>query len=72
MFNNFFGVVLCFREREVVLVGDIFKMYYCVLILFYDLYVYCFLWRNLDINCKFDVYVKMVLIFGDKLVLVMV
>lgn len=32
LLNNLFGVVLCFREKEVVLVGDILKMYYCILI----------------------------------------
>ena len=56
LLNNLFGIVLCFREREVALVGDISKMYHRIVILKRDQHVHRFLWRNL----------KTVLTFGDK------
>ena len=64
--ENLFGVVLHFREREVALVGDILKMYHCILIPEQDQHVHCFLWRNLKTSRKPDVYVKTVFTFGDK------
>ena len=71
MLNNLFGVVLCFREREVALVGDISKVYHRVLIPPQDQHVHRFLWRNLGTDCKPDEYVKTVLTFGDKPALAM-
>ena len=71
MLNNFFGVVLRFREKEVALVGDISKMYHRVLIPPHDQHVHCFLWRNLDTSRKLDKCVKTVLTFGDKPALAM-
>ena len=67
LLNNLFGVALCFREREIALVGDIWKMYHRIWIPKRDQQVHCFLWKNLATFRKPDVYVKTVLTLGDKL-----
>ena len=64
LLNSLFGVILRFRENEVA--GDISKMYHRVLIPEQDLQVHRYLWRNMETNREPDVYVKTVLMFGDK------
>ena len=66
LLNNLFGVVLCFREKEVAISGDISKMYHRVLIPEQDQHVHRYVWRNFETNREPDVYVKTVLTFGDK------
>ncbi|XP_071946012.1 uncharacterized protein [Antedon mediterranea] len=66
MLNDLFGVILRFRENETAIIGDISKMYHRVLIPIRDQHVHRFLWRNLNIDSKIDVYLKTVLTFGDK------
>ena len=64
--NNLFDVVLRFREKEVALVGDISKLYHRILIPVRGQHVRRFLWTNLETSREPDVYVKIVLTFGDK------
>ncbi|XP_071941071.1 uncharacterized protein [Antedon mediterranea] len=66
MLNDLFGLILRFRENETAIIGDISKMYHRVLIPIRDQHVHRFLWRNLNIDSKIDVYLKTVLTFGDK------
>ena len=66
LLNNLFGVVLRFREREVAIGRRHIKDYHRVLIPERDQQVHRFLWRNLEIHYKPDVYVKTVVTFGDK------
>ena len=66
MLNNLFGVLLRFRENEVVISGDISKMYHRVLIPKEDQDFHRFLWRNLETEREPDIYAKTVLTFGDK------
>ena len=66
LLNNLFGVILRFREKEVAVVGDIFKMYHMIAIPLSDQHAHRFLWRNMQLDRKPDVYVKTVLTFGDR------
>ena len=66
LLNNLFGVILRFREKEVAVVGDISKMYHMIAIPLSDQHVHRFLWRNMQLDRKPDVYVKTVLTFGDR------
>ena len=66
LLNNLFGVVLCFREKEVAISGDISKMYHCVLVPQKYQHVHHFLWRNMETEREPDIYVKTVLMFSDK------
>ncbi|XP_070548332.1 uncharacterized protein [Ptychodera flava] len=66
LLNNLFGVMLRFRENETAVIGDISKMYHRILIPERDQHVHRFLWRDLDVSKKPEVYVKTVLTFGDK------
>ncbi|XP_074648990.1 uncharacterized protein LOC141904310 [Tubulanus polymorphus] len=64
--NNLLGVLIRWREREYVLVGDVKKMYHQVLVSpGFDTQTHRFLWRNYESNRDPDIYVKMVLTFGD-------
>ena len=65
LLNNLFGVILRFREKEVAVVGDISKMYHMIAIPLSDQHVHRFLWRNMQLDRKPDVYVKTVLTVGD-------
>ena len=67
LLNNLFCVVLRFREKEVALVGDISKMYHCILIPERDQHVYRFLRSNFETSREPDVHMNAVLTFGDKL-----
>ncbi|XP_077981413.1 uncharacterized protein LOC144436486 [Glandiceps talaboti] len=66
LLNNLFGVMLRFRENETAVIGDISKMYHRILIPERDQHVHRFLWRDLNVSKKPEVYVKTVLTFGDK------
>lgn len=66
LLNGMFGVVLRFREKEIVVMGDISKMYHRILIPERDQHVHRSLWRNLETNRAPDVYIKTVLTVGDK------
>ena len=66
LLNNLSGVNLRFREREIVIIGDISKIYHLILIPAKDQHLHCFLWRSLETNREPDVYVKTFLKFGDK------
>ena len=66
LLNCLLGVLLRFREEAVAVCGDISKMYHRVLIPEGDQHVHRYLWRNLQLNRKPDVYIKTVLTFGDK------
>ena len=46
LLNDMFGVVLRFRENEIALIRDIFKMYHRIRIPQADQHVHRFLWRN--------------------------
>ena len=56
MLNDFFGVVLRFRENAVAFIGDISKMYHRIHIPEPDQHVHRFLWRNLETDCEPDIY----------------
>ena len=66
LLNGLFGVVLCFRENQVAISGDISKMYHRILIPLEDQRVHRFLGRKLQTDREPDTYVKTVLTFGDK------
>ena len=63
--NNLFGVVIRFRENPHAICGDIAKMYHMILIPLEDQHVHRFLWRNFEVNCEPDQFVKTVLTYGD-------
>ena len=46
--------------------GDISKMYHRVLVPKKNQHVHRFIWRNMETEREPDVYVKLVLTFGDK------
>lgn len=64
--NNLLGVLIRFRERKVVIVGDIRKMYHTIKINVVDQHTHRFLWRNMDTSRDPDVYAMQVVSFGDK------
>ena len=66
LLNNLFGVVTRFRENRIAICGDISKMYHRILIPESDQHVHRFLWRNMIVDKKPDIYMKTVLTFGDK------
>ena len=57
--NNLIGVLLPFRENKIATCGDIKKMYHAVKLSLLDQHTHKFLWRNLEINRKPDVYVDL-------------
>ena len=64
--NNLVGILLRFRENKIATSGDIKKMYHAVKISLLDQHIHRFLWRNLKVDCKPDVYVMTSVSFGDK------
>ena len=64
--NNLTGVLLRFRENKIAICGDIKNMYHAVKLSLLDQHTHIFLWRNLEINPKPDVYVMTSVSFGDK------
>lgn len=61
LLNNFFGVVIRFREKPYAICGDIAKMYHMIAIPKEDQHVHRFLSRNYELK-----YVKTVLTFSDR------
>ena len=66
LLNTLFGVILRFRENEVVVTGIISKTYHRVLIPERNQQGHQYLWRNMETVREPDVYVKTFLIFEDK------
>ncbi|XP_046555836.1 uncharacterized protein LOC124265089 [Haliotis rubra] len=66
LIGNLYGVLLRFREEVVSFVGDISKMYLQILLPESDTQVHRFLWRNLDVNRKPQIYRLLRVTFGDK------
>ena len=64
--NNLLNVLLKFRENSVGIVGDIRKMYNSVYIKNPDQHVHRFLWRDLLINQKPNIYVITAVNIGDR------
>ena len=64
--NNLVGILLRFRENKIAISGDIKKMYHAVKISLLDQHTHRFLWRNLKVDRKPDVYVMTSVSFGDK------
>ena len=65
LINNLLGIVIRFRERTVVLMGDIKKMYHSVKICQLDQHTHRFLWRDMEERSP-DTYVMTSVSFGDK------
>ena len=66
LLNNLFGILLRFQENEVAISTNVSRMYHRVLIPEQDQDIHWYLWKNLETDQKPDIYVKMVLTFGDK------
>nr|XP_054772115.1 uncharacterized protein LOC129280086 [Lytechinus pictus] len=66
MLNSLFGVLMKFRDHFVAVSGDISKMYHRVKVPVIDQHVHRYLWRDLEVERKPDVYIKLVATFGDK------
>ncbi|XP_063960332.1 uncharacterized protein LOC129280086 [Lytechinus pictus] len=66
MLNSLFGVLMKFRDHSVAVSGDISKMYHRVKVPVIDQHVHRYLWRDLEVERKPDVYIKLVVTFGDK------
>eukprot|EP00057_Strongylocentrotus_purpuratus_P004640 XP_003729152.1 PREDICTED: uncharacterized protein LOC100889568 [Strongylocentrotus purpuratus] len=66
LLNSLPGVLLRFREKYIAICADISKMYHRVLIPESDQHVHRFLWRNMDVSRRPDVYIMKVVTFGDK------
>ena len=66
MLNNLMGILLRFRENKIGIAADIRKMYHSIQIPLADQMTHLFLWRNLDLNLKPQVYAMTCLNFGDK------
>ncbi|KAK3737988.1 hypothetical protein QZH41_001003 [Actinostola sp. cb2023] len=66
LLNSLLGVLTRFRENDVVILGDIKKMYHSVKIGLVDQHTHRFLWRDLETNRDPDVYVIERVSFGDK------
>ena len=64
--NNLIGVLLRFRENKIAISGDIKKMYHAVKLSLMDQHTHRFLWRNLELHRKPDVYVMTSVSFGDR------
>ena len=66
LLNNLGGVLLRFREKQVAICADISKMYHRVLIPKADQHVHRYLWRDLQTDRDPDIYMKTVVMFGNK------
>ena len=66
LMNNLLGILLRFREGYVAIAGDISKMYHSVKIKELDQHTHRFLWRNMKLDVKPDIYVMTSVSFGDK------
>nr|XP_054774804.1 uncharacterized protein LOC129282978 [Lytechinus pictus] len=66
MLNSLFGVLMKFCDHSVAVSGDISKMYHRVKVPVLDQHVHRYLWRDLEVERKPDVYIKLVVTFGDK------
>ena len=64
--NNLVGVLIRYREKRVVIVGDIRKMYHAIRISELDQNTHRFLWRNLETHRDPDIYAMQVVSFGDR------
>ena len=64
--NNLVVILLRFRENKIAISGDIKKMYHAVKISLLDQHTHRFLWRNLKVDRKPDVYVMTSVSFADK------
>ena len=66
MLNNLLGVLIRFREDKVAVAGDIRKMYHSVSISELDQHTHRFMWRDMDMRRRPDVYKITRVSFGDK------
>lgn len=66
LLNDLIGVLIRFRENSVAIMGDVSKMYHQVLVdPVLDAHTHRFLWRNFEKERPPDIYIKLVLTFGD-------
>ena len=66
MMNNLLGVLIRFREDNVAIAGDLKKMYHSVKLSPIDQQTHRFLWRDMQLDRKPDIYVMTAVSFGDK------
>ena len=66
LINDLLGVIVRFRENWVAFAGDISKMYHSVRISLGDQHTHRFLWRDLKLSVEPEVYIMMVVCFGDR------
>ncbi|XP_064645967.1 uncharacterized protein LOC135499236 [Lineus longissimus] len=66
LIGDLLGVLIRFREDLVAIVGDISKMFLQVLLKEEETHVHRFMWRDLDVTRKPDVYRLTRVTFGDK------
>ena len=66
LLNNLLGILLRFRQDNVAFAGDIKKMYHSVGTSELDHHTHRFLWRNLEVDRKPDIYTITAVSFGDK------
>jgi hypothetical protein len=64
--NNLVGLLLRWREEAVAVVGDIRKMFHSVFLEELEQHCHRFLWRDLTLDKKPDVYVMLRVNMGDK------
>ncbi|XP_071525744.1 uncharacterized protein [Panulirus ornatus] len=64
--NSLLGILLRFREDEVVFTCDLAKMYNTVTMSLFDQHCHRFLWRDLNVHNKPDHYVLACVPFGDR------
>ena len=64
--GNLFGILLRFRQNPVAMVGDISKMYNCVLLSEVDKMTHRFLWRDMNTDKEPDHYCLQTVTFGDR------
>jgi len=63
--NNLLGLLLRWRENPVAVVGDIRKMFHSVKLNPIEQHCHRFLWRDLDVTRKPDVYIMLRVNMGD-------
>lgn len=64
--NSMLGVLLRMRQEEVVVVGDISRMYHTIKLDRKDQHTHRFLWRSFDLSKPPEHYVLTTVTFGDR------
>ena len=66
LLNNLLDVLLCLKEGQVAITGDIKRMYHAGKIPLLDQHTHRFLWQNFDTSHDPDIFVITSVSFGDK------